>query len=213
MLKIKRFSFNPVMVNSYVVSDETKEAVIIDCGCASQSEWNELISYIQSEGLSVKHLLNTHLHFDHVWGNPFAHEALGLSPEASKADLPVYNNIEQMLERMFGVRIPVPSMPELGRDLKDGDEVKFGNTTFAVILTPGHSLGSLCFYDQADETLFSGDTLFCGSIGRTDLEGGNHYSIMESLQRLAILPDSTKVYSGHGESTTIANEKRYNPYL
>lgn len=213
MLTVKTLIFNPVGVNCYVAFDETKEAVIIDCGCSTQSEWNELKEYLAAENLQVKHLLNTHLHFDHVWGNPFVYAELGLSPEAHKDDVNIYNNCVKMVEQMFGVRVNIPPMPPLCRMLKDGDTVTFGNTTLQVLHTPGHSMGCLCFYDEKDGVLFSGDTLFCCGMGRTDLEGGNQYMIYQSLQRLALLPDDTKVYCGHGEDTTIAFEKKHNPYL
>ena len=188
-MNIKRFEVNPLCVNCYVVSDETpkqedgsvrKEAVIIDCGCSDEHEWNEIKTYITEESLEVKHLLNTHLHFDHIWGNTFVYRDLGLRPEACYEDLYIYD---------------------------------FGQTTLKVITTPGHSRGCICFYDEANGVLFSGDTLFCGSCGRTDLEGGSYQDIMRSLQKLVALPESTQVFCGHGPSTTIEREKRYNLYL
>ena len=200
-MKIKTFEVNPLCENCYVVSDDTKEAVIIDCGCSDEHEWEDIKKYISSEGLEVKHLLNTHLHFDHVWGNTFVHRDLGLRPEANYEDLHIYEHI------------PHPPLPPLGTSLLDGSEITFGNTTLKVLTTPGHSRGCICFYSEKDDVLFSGDTLFCGSCGRTDLEGGNYHDIMLSLQKLATLPDQTKVFCGHGPSTTIEREKRYNLYL
>lgn len=210
---IKTFEVNPLCENCYVVSDETKEAVIIDCGCSDEYEWEEIKKYINTEGLQVKHLLNTHLHFDHVWGNTFVHRDLDLRPEANYEDLHIYEHMDEQIKSVVGVSIPHPPLPPLGTSLLDGSEVTFGNTTLKVLTTPGHSRGSICFYSETDKVLFSGDTLFCGSCGRTDLEGGSYHDILTSLQRLATLPDATKVFCGHGPTTTIEREKQYNLYL
>ena len=209
----KTFEVNPLGENCYVVSDETKEAAIIDCGCSDESEWTDIKNYIASYNLQVKRLLNTHLHFDHVWGNTFVHRDFGLRPEANYADLHIYENMDEQIRSIVGIGIPHPPLPPLGTSLLDGSEVKFGETTLKVFATPGHSRGCICFYSEKDGVLFSGDTLFCGSCGRSDLEGGNYESLMQSLQRLATLPDETKVFSGHGPSTTIGREKRFNPYM
>jgi len=212
-MNIKTFEVNPLSENCYVVSDETKEACIIDCGCSVESEWNNIKHYIESEDLQVKHLLNTHLHFDHVWGNAYAYRDYGVRPEANYEDLRIYENMDEQIRSVVGITLPHPLMPPLGTSLLDGSTVTFGNTTLTVITTPGHSRGSVCFYSANDHALFSGDTLFCGSCGRTDLAGGSYRDIMMSLQKLMALPDETKVYSGHGPSTTIAREKTYNPYM
>ena len=212
-MNIKTFEVNPLCVNCYVLNDETKEAVIIDCGCSDEYEWTDIRKYIATEGLQVKHLLNTHLHFDHVWGNAFAYRELGLRPEANYEDLHIYEHMDEQIRSVVGISIPHPPMPPLGTSLLDGSKITFGSTTLKVITTPGHSRGSICFYSEIDDVLFSGDTLFCGSCGRTDLEGGNYQSIVQSLQKLAFLPDSTKVFCGHGPTTTIGREKMYNPYL
>ncbi|MBO7582084.1 MAG: MBL fold metallo-hydrolase [Bacteroidaceae bacterium] len=212
-MDIKKFEVNPLCENCYVVSDDTKECVIIDCGCSDEHEWAEIKKYIASNDLQVKHLLNTHLHFDHVWGNTFVYRDLGLRPEANYGDLHIYENMDEQIRSVVGVGIPHPPLPPLGTSLLDGSEVKFGNTTLKVIPTPGHSRGCICFYAEQDGILFAGDTLFCGSCGRTDLEGGSYEEIMKSLQRLSTLPDETTVLCGHGPSTQIGREKMYNPYL
>lgn len=212
-MTIKRFEVNALSENCYVVSDETKECVIIDCGCSDEYEWADIKKYLATNDLQVKHLLNTHLHFDHVWGNTFVYRDLGLRPEANYEDLHIYEHMDEQIRSVVGVGIPHPPLPPLGTSLLDGSEVKFGNTTFRVMTTPGHSRGCICFYSEKDHVLFSGDTLFCGSCGRTDLEGSSHEAIMQSLLRLATLPDDTKVYSGHGPATTIGREKQYNPYM
>lgn len=212
-MTIKRFEVNALSENCYVVSDETKECVIIDCGCSDEYEWADIKKYLATNDLQVKHLLNTHLHFDHVWGNTFVYRDLGLRPEANYEDLHIYEHMDEQIRSVVGVGIPHPPLPPLGTSLLDGSEVKFGNTTFSVMTTPGHSRGCICFYSEKDHVLFSGDTLFCGSCGRTDLPGGSHEAIMQSLLRLATLPDDTKVYSGHGPATTIGREKQHNPYM
>lgn len=212
-MTIKTFEVNPLAENCYVVSDDTKEAVIIDCGCSAESEWADIKKYIASNDLQVKHVLNTHLHFDHVWGTALAYRDLGLRPEANYEDLQLYENMDEQIRSVVGVRIPHPPMPPLGTSLLDGSEVTFGDTTLRVMRTPGHSRGSICFYSEADGVLLSGDTLFCGSCGRTDLDGGSYHDLMQSLVKLSTLPDETKVLCGHGPSTTIGREKLYNPYM
>lgn len=213
MLNIKTFEVNPLGEQCYVASDETGEAVIVDCGCSTESEWADIKRYIAQENLQVRHLLNTHLHFDHVWGTTFAHRDLGLYPEAHYADLPIYEHMDEQIRSVVGMSLPHPSMPPLGTSLKEGSQVRFGQTTLTVLSTPGHTQGCICFYSEADQVLFAGDTLFCGSCGRTDLEGGDFASMLFSLRRLATLPDTVKVYSGHGPATTIGHEKRFNPYM
>lgn len=212
-MNIKTFEVNPLGENCYVVSDDTREAVIIDCGCSTESEWADIKEYIATQGLQVKHLLNTHLHFDHVWGNTFVYRDFGVKPEANYEDLYIYEHMDEQIRSVVGVSIPHPPLPPLGTSLLDGSEIVFGNTTLKVLTTPGHSRGCICFYSEPDGVLFSGDTLFCGSCGRTDLEGGSMESMIQSLQKLATLPDETKVFCGHGSTTTIGREKLYNPYL
>lgn len=213
-LKIKIFEVNPLGVNCYVVSDDTKEAVIIDCGCFHIDEWNEIKSFIDNEGLDVKHLLNTHLHFDHIMGVPMAFNDLGLCPEANKNDSYIYNKVEEQVRQVVGANIPHIEMPPLGRELRDGDEVEFGSHKFVVIQTPGHTPGGICFYCKEENVIFTGDTLFRMSVGRTDLQGGSYKDLQQSIiERLATLPSNTIVYPGHGPSTTIEEEAKYNPYF
>ena len=212
-MTIKTFEVNPLGENCYVLNDETKEGVIIDCGCSDENEWAAIKKYIATNDITIKHLLNTHLHFDHVWGNAFVYRDLGLRSAANYEDLPLYERMDDQIRSVVGFVIPHPPLPPLGTSLTDGGKIAFGTTTLTVIATPGHSRGSICFYSASDRLLFSGDTLFCGSCGRTDLEGGDSQAILQSLQRLATLPDETKVLCGHGGSTTIGREKAYNPYM
>lgn len=212
-LTINTFSVNPLQVNCYVVSDETKEAVVIDCGCSTESEWNEIKAYAESEGLTLTHHLCTHLHFDHVWGCAYLFRDFQLYPEANYDDMDIYSHIDKQICSVVGFALPYPPMPPLGRSLMDGDKIAFGNTTFKVIATPGHSKGCICFYDEKNQVLFSGDTLFSSSCGRTDLEGGDFDELLDSLKKLFVLPDNTQVYCGHGPSTSIKREKDYNPFF
>lgn len=213
-MEVKIFAVNPLEVNCYVVSDDTKEAVIIDCGCFHPDEWAEIKNYIVKEQLKVVHLLNTHLHFDHIMGVPMVYNDLGLAPEANKNDLSIYNNVEKQISTFINMNVDHIEMPPLGRELRDGDTIEFGTHSFMVIQTPGHTKGGVCFYCKEENALFTGDTLFQCSIGRTDLEGGCYEDIIQSVkERLLVLPPETKVYPGHGLSSSIEFERKYNPYL
>lgn len=217
MLKIKRFIFNPTAVNTYVVS-KGQDGVIIDCGCADGSEWNELNTYITTNNLVINHLLNTHFHLDHVFGNQFALKYMNLKPEANADDYPLYHNLRSQVEMFFGPIIASSLNYDftkyVGNSLNDGDKISIGDEYLEIIKTPGHTPGGICFYNRNNDILFSGDTLFQGSIGRTDLEGGNYIELIRSItDRLLKLPPLTKVYPGHGDPTTIENEKTYNPFL
>ncbi len=212
MMTIKKFEFNMLPVNTYVVWDETKEAVVIDAGCFFDSEKQALKEYIVKNGLTIKHLLNTHLHFDHVFGNPFMLHEFGIKAEAHEADLPW---LEQITERVksFGIMNCEPPVPLKGY-LHEGDTVAFGTHAFTIFHIPGHSLGSLVFYCAEEKALFTGDVLFEHSIGRTDLGGGTEEELVQGIRtKLLTLPDDTVVYPGHGPNTTIKAEKQYNIYL
>ena len=209
---IKTFTFSPFQENTYLVFDETHEAVLIDAGCFNESEQLQLKNYIQENNLILKRLLNTHLHLDHQFGNRFVTDTYGLKPEAAKEDEFL---IAKMLTqaRMFGLPFSGEAQ-ELGAYIEDNQEICFGNSKFIALHVPGHSPGSMAFYSEKEGVLFAGDVLFNGSIGRTDLEQGDYATLIRSIQnRLLPLPDSTVVYSGHGPSTTIGNEKVNNPFL
>lgn len=211
-MKIKRFEFNMFPVNCYVLSDETKEAVVIDPGCFYDEEKQALKNYISSNELTVKHLLNTHLHLDHIFGNPFMLKEYGLKAEASHLDEFWLEQAPQQ-SRMFGFHLDEEPVP-LGKYLCDGDIITFGNTELEAIHVPGHSPGSLVYYCKAENCMFSGDVLFQGSIGRADLTGGNFDELKEHIcSRLFILPNNTVVYPGHGVPTTIGAEKMDNPFF
>ena len=210
-MQIKIFEFNPVSVNTYLLYDDTKEAAIMDCGASSKIEQEELTDYIRSHGLKIKRLLNTHLHFDHALGNRFIYDTYGVKPQyhESEDSMPGL----RMQAGLYGFTIhytPIGAEHFLG----NGDIVSFGNTAFIALLTPGHSPGSLSYYNERDRCVFSGDVLFQHDIGRTDLWGGNEKTLLHSIRtKLLTLPDDTIVYPGHGPSTTILEEKQHNPYL
>jgi len=214
MITNKVFITNDIQENCYIVSDETKDAVIIDCGCFFDHEWEPIRNYIQKEGLKPKHLLNTHLHFDHAMGNHFVYKDFGLKPEASEKDNFLYTNMALQLKLFLGTDKLSYSMPSLLRNLKDGDKITFGNHTLDVIETPGHTPGGLCFICKDEDIMWCGDTIFMGSIGRTDLEGGDYQLIIKSIrEKISCLPEQTKLFTGHGSPTTIAHEKMFNPYF
>jgi glyoxylase-like metal-dependent hydrolase (beta-lactamase superfamily II) len=206
-LQIKVFVFNPVQENTYLLFDETHEAVIIDCGAVSEAEKKQLAAFIEKNGLTIKHLLNTHLHFDHVLGNRYIYDTLGLKPEYNSADEPLLQGGSRFSP------IKLDSVPA-GRFLNDGDEITFGNTSLKALATPGHSPGSLSFYSPPNACVFTGDALFHLDIGRTDLWEGNQKQLLESIRKkLFTLPDDTVVYPGHEEPSTIGEEKRENPHF
>lgn len=210
-MTIKVFTFNPFMENTYLLYDETNEAVIIDAGCLSEIERSVLKQYIEENGLTLKRLLNTHLHLDHQFGNKFVSETYNIAPEANQLDEFLIDTYP-IQTAAFGFNNAGEAQP-LGRYIEDGEKIKFGNTELQAIHVPGHSPGSLAFYNEKEGILFSGDVLFLESIGRTDLMGGDHATLINSItERLFILPDKTVVYPGHGDVTTIGYEKQYNPH-
>ncbi len=203
-------------VNTYVLWDETKEAVVIDAGCYTAAEKEQLKDFIVSNELRVVHLLNTHLHFDHVFGNRFMLEAFGIKAEAHEADLPWLENLEEKV-RMFGIYHGIRGCEppvELGTRLNEGDVVTFGNHRFTLFHIPGHSLGSLVYYCAEEGIMFTGDVLFKQSIGRCDIGGGTEEQLIAGIkQKLLPLPPETMVFPGHGPHTTLAEEAKYNIYL
>jgi glyoxylase-like metal-dependent hydrolase (beta-lactamase superfamily II) len=198
--------------NCYVVSDETLEAVIIDCGAQLYEEQQALANYIALQKLKPVRLLCTHGHFDHNFGNAFIWKTYGLKPEVAAEDEGLMD-IRRQMKTMLGTDLPVEQAPT-GRLLSADDVIEFGSHRLDILPTPGHSRGSVTYYCEAEHIAFTGDTLFRLSIGRTDFEGGSWTEISHSLtQVLAKLPADTKVYPGHGEPTTIGEEVQYNPYM
>jgi glyoxylase-like metal-dependent hydrolase (beta-lactamase superfamily II) len=210
-MEVFKLVFSPIEVNTYVIADETKDCAIIDCGCYDRSEFDELVRFIEERGLNPVLLLNTHCHLDHVFGNRFVLEKYNLRPMASRED---EKNRRKAVQHaaLFGLSMKEPPEPLVFID--DLQLISFGTTELVALHVPGHSAGSMAFYCEKDGCVFTGDALFAGSIGRTDLEGGNHDILINSiLCRLFVLPMSTIVYPGHGGSTTIERERMTNPHF
>ena len=212
MLRIQTFEVNPLHENCYVINDETKECVIIDCGALTETEQNAVIAYINEEGLKPIHNLGTHGHLDHHFGDAAILSAFNLQPEVAEGDKVLMQHPKEAALQMLGMDWNI-DLPAGNLKLTENEEVKFGSHSFKIILTPGHSPGSVSFYCAEENVLFTGDTLFKGSIGRTDFPGGSMFQIISSLRELAQLPDKTIVYPGHGPQTSIGFELAHNPYM
>ena len=195
--------------NCYILSDETNECVIIDCGAFYEEEHEAIVAYIKEKRLRPVRLIATHGHLDHHFGDAFVHAIYGLQPEVAEEDHSLMRRLDRQAETFYGIRLdgqypdPLP-LP---------DQISFGNHVLHVIKTPGHSPGSVCLHCKEEDLLFTGDTLFRQSIGRTDFKGGSMMQIIQSLRRIAQLSDDTSVLPGHGPATTIGEELAHNPYL
>ena len=212
MFQLFSFVFNPFSENTYLIYDETRQCVIFDPGCATKSEVDELLGFIDLHQLEPHMVINTHGHIDHIMGNEAVKKHYGIKVAAHPD---VKNDILRSRQQamMFGLpMIEECKLPEV--ELADDEAVKVGNGTLEVICTPGHAKGSISLYAPVEGWVFTGDALFCRSVGRTDLPGGDFEELRESIRtRLFTLPDDTEVYCGHGESTTIGEEKDFNPYV
>ena len=210
-MKIACLQFNPIQENTYVVWDDTKECAVIDAGNSNPREDAALDNFIAEHGLKPVLAVNTHGHFDHTLGVEHLKQRYGIPFALSSKDRFLLDNATTS-GSVFGVK--VGQMPAAEIDLDMLSEVRFGKTSLRVIRTPGHTPGHVALYEPASKSLFTGDTLFRESIGRTDLPGGDYSWIMRSiLERLIPLGDETEVYPGHGESTTIGHESLYNPFV
>ncbi|HEY0262867.1 MAG TPA: MBL fold metallo-hydrolase [Chitinophagales bacterium] len=211
MLTIKKFTFNPFQENSYIIGNEAKEALLIDPGCHNAYEQEQFLDYIKNNDLKPVRLLNTHCHIDHIPGNPLVARTFGLPLEIHELELENLNRASTY-GSMFGFNIE--DQPEPQMTLHDGAQFTFGDTLFSVIHTPGHSVGSVCFYFPKEAVIISGDVLFKGSVGRYDLPGSNGEDLYNSITtKMMKLPDDVSVYSGHGMKTTIGEERKSNPFL
>jgi hydroxyacylglutathione hydrolase len=212
MTNVHVFEFNPFSENTYVLYDETRECAIFDPGCFMGEEKEALRDFIREEKLRPVRLINTHCHLDHVFGNAFVHNTWNLGLEIHRLELPLLERFPivcQMYGISGGEQSPLPAAY-----LEAGGTVEFGKTRLRMLFTPGHSPGSLSFYNERDGFVLSGDVLFLESIGRTDLPGGNFETLIHSIRtQLFELPGETVVYSGHGASTTIRHEREYNPFV
>ena len=210
-MQVKRFVFNPFQENTYILYDETKSCVIIDAGNYDKDESSQLADFILRNRLKPKYLLNTHAHIDHILGNRFINIMYHLVPHFHSEDLFLYETsgeVAKMYEIPYTKQLPPYEY------IDENTIIEFGNTKLECIHVPGHSPGSICFYDKDNGILISGDVLFRESIGRTDLPGGDYEQLIENIkEKLMVLPDETLVFPGHMEETTIGHEKISNPFL
>lgn len=211
MLEYKVFTFNPFQENTYVLWDETQDAVIIDPGCYEDHEKQELVSFIDEKGLKIVKLLNTHCHVDHVLGNFFIQNKYKVKVEAHPLEKSILAAIPAYASN-YGFADYQATTIEI--ELNEGDQVLFGNTSLDILFLPGHAPGHIAFLDKKSNNCFLGDVLFKGSIGRTDLPGGDFDTLISSIKnKLFLLDDAITAHPGHGPSTNLGLEKRTNPFL
>lgn len=210
-MNIAIFTFNPFAENTYILYDDSKECIIFDPGCSNDDEQQQLIDFIETNDLTPVKLVNTHCHIDHVLGNKFISKKYNLPLISHKGESGVLA-MQSQISAMYGIAYD-PS-PEITEFLEDGDYLKFGRNTLKVLFTPGHSPASISFYHKEQGFVIGGDVLFQGSIGRTDLPGGDFETLSKSIkEKLYVLPEDVVVYPGHGPSTTIGVEKTSNPFV
>lgn len=212
-MKVVKFGFSLFGINTYIVYDEvTHKCAIIDPGMINSEEEEAIEGFVKRNGLTVTHIINTHLHIDHAVGDKFAAEAFGAPILAHKDDEPLGARMREQAD-MFGIMEKIDNV-SVSEYLQDGDKIRIGNGELEVLHVPGHSPGGVALYDRAGGYVIAGDSLFSGSIGRTDLPGGNYTQLITAVkEKLMTLPGDTVVYSGHGPATTIAREAATNPFL
>lgn len=210
-LTVHLLTFNPFQENTYIISAPSGECIIIDPGCFDRMERAEFKSFIEDHKFKPVRLINTHCHIDHILGNSFVAKEWNLGLEIHKGEIPVLES-GTMVSGMYGV--PYETSPAPSAFLEEGDKVVLDGHELEVLFTPGHSPASICFYNAADGWVIGGDVLFYESIGRTDLPGGDHATLLKSIrEKLFVLPNETIVYPGHGPETTIGYEKMFNPWM
>lgn len=211
MVKVKTFVFNPFSENTYLLHDETGEAIIIDPGCYDRDEISELSAYVEQHGLKPVEIVNTHAHIDHVLGVAALKRKYNIPFALHQLDEPLLRAVKSYASN-YG--FSAFEEPEIERFIQEGQTIQFGNTSLKILFVPGHAPGHVAFVNDADRFVIGGDVLFRMSIGRTDLPGGDHATLLESIRRaLFTLPDDYTVYAGHMEPTTIGFEKRNNPFF
>lgn len=213
MARVVAFTFNPFQENTYLVVADNSSCAIFDPGCSNPTERKQLTDYIEENNLRPEWLINTHCHIDHVYGNAFIAEKYDLRLAIHPDELQVLKAVP-VVAQMYGIPFDPSDIGEPSIWLEEGASIKIGETTLNILLTPGHSPASLSFYDEAGGYVIAGDVLFQGSIGRTDLPGGDYDTLIKSIQtQLLTLDDDVVVYPGHGPSTTIGAERQSNPFL
>jgi glyoxylase-like metal-dependent hydrolase (beta-lactamase superfamily II) len=211
MLHVQPFTFNPVQENTYIIYNEKKQCAIIDPGCYFASEEKALVDFIEENNLNPVYLLNTHCHLDHIFGNRFIHKKFGLTLHLNKLEKPVLEYGPTSAQQW---QLPFDNYDAELKFIDEGDILKIGDDELHILFTPGHSPGSISFYSKENKFIISGDVLFEGSVGRTDLPGGDFNILEESIKiKLYTLPEDVIVYPGHGDSTTIGDEMKTNPFV
>lgn len=212
MVHIKQFEFSPFQENTYLLYTDDKSCWIIDPGCYFSEEKQELKTFIASNELKVERLLLTHCHLDHVFGNAFIHQEYGVSPEYHKLDEPTMK-MAPISASMYNIP-GFETSPAPKSYLKEGDALKLGNENFEIRFCPGHAPGHVVFIHHNQKIIIGGDVIFKESIGRTDLPGGNHATLIQSIEeQIFTLSEDYTIYSGHGDTTTVGHEKKHNPFL
>lgn len=211
MYKVSVFTFGDFAENTYILYHPSGDCIIIDPGCFRKSETQQLDDFISKNNLTPKLLLNTHCHIDHILGNDHVIQKYNLSLHLHEGELFTYRNANKWAA-MLGV--PSIEIPDRLTYIEAGNTFQLADETLEVLFVPGHSIAHCCFLDRKNNILISGDTLFYESIGRTDLPGGNHVQLLQSIRNeLFVLADEVKVYPGHGPATSIGHEKTHNPFL
>lgn len=211
MIKLQLFTFNPFQENTYLLSDESGRCIIIDPGMYDKDEQEQIVKYLTKNKLTPEAIINTHCHADHVLGCSFMAENYNIPFFFHADETSLLQHVEEY-GAVFGLQVSSP--PPAGKHIEDGEIFSFGDSELKAIHVPGHSAGSLAFYSEPDQFVITGDVLFNSSIGRSDLPGGNHDTLINSIRsKLLVLPRETKVFPGHGPSTTIGAEHDTNPFL
>jgi hydroxyacylglutathione hydrolase len=211
MITIKSFVFNELEVNGFVLYDETRECIVVDPGCNTAQQCNALKDFIDGQLLRPVCLVNTHGHFDHIFGNAWIKNTYQCPLLIHQDDLPLLEHADKYAG-IFGFKTERSPMPD--RFLREGETLSFGNTSLEILHVPGHSPGSIVLYSDSGKLLICGDVLFHGSIGRTDLLGGDYDLLIRGIRnKLLTLPRDTVVWPGHGPKTTIGHEYDTNPFL
>lgn len=210
-MEVYSFIFSPIGVNTYVLADKSGECAIVDCGCFYEEEFDKLVSFIEEKKLHPVLLLDTHCHLDHIFGNKKMLDKYNLKAYSHKEE--EYNRKNAVKDALsFGLQMDVPPVP--AGYVEDGQEFSFGETTLKAIFVPGHTAGSMAYYNEKDGIVLTGDALFEGSIGRTDLYGGDYDQLINSIRtRLFTLPPDTIICPGHGGDTSVSTEIESNPYF
>lgn len=212
MIQIKIFTFNLFSENTIILwDDETLESAIVDPGCRDNDEENELEFFVEKNKLKIKYLINTHCHIDHILGCEFVKKKYNPIYLAPELDLPLMENAK-MQASFVGMDFSISILPD--EFLSEDKKLMLGKSELEFLFTSGHTAGEFCIYIPDIKSCITGDVLFNESIGRTDLWGGNYDTLIESINtKLLTLPEETKIFPGHGESSTIGKEKKYNPFL